>query len=168
MNQLSALPFCSAARRWLCLTWALVGATSLAWAAASKSPVPAPAPVATNAPPPVLVVPKSIFVSDIAKAASDPFYPNSTRRRRHAPATESREPKTATISAANMPSLKGVINGPKKRRLALINNQVFAEGDTLPVAAGGATNLIRCLEIHQDSVVISIDNQRQTLFLPKL
>lgn len=137
-------------------------------AAAVQKKTTSPPPVAapTNSPVTPIVIPKSIFVSDLATAAPDPFFPNSPRRRYGSPPNGDGT-KTRALAAVNLLNLRGVINGPGQRRLALINNQVFAVGDALLVASSTTTNLVRCLEIQSNSVVIVVEGLRKILVLPK-
>ncbi|MBC8094969.1 MAG: SEL1-like repeat protein [Akkermansiaceae bacterium] len=62
--------------------------------------------------------------------------------------------------------LKG-ISGSGARRLALINNQTFAAGETASVRVGSASRKVKCIEIRDKSVVISVegDTATQELFL---
>ncbi len=136
-------------------------------AAAQTKPAPPPPVVApTNSSVATVVIPKSVFISDLATAAPDPFFPNSPRRRHGSPPNGDGT-KTRALAAANLLNLRGVINGPGQRRLALINNQVFAVGDALLVASSATTNVVRCLEIQSNSVVIVVEGLRKILVLPK-
>ena len=62
--------------------------------------------------------------------------------------------------------LKG-ISGSGNRRLALINNQTFAAGETASVHVGNSSKKVKCVEIREKSVVISAegDAANQELFL---
>ena len=100
----------------------------------------------TNA---VAVVRKSLFQDDL-KSGKDPFFPRSTRR----------GPKTPELTAVATPLvnlvLKG-ITGPPKRRFALINNQTLSAGETASVRVANGQIKVHCLEIRDDSVLISVE-----------
>ena len=49
------------------------------------------------------------------------------------------------------------IAGTSARRVAMINGRSFAEGDQGKVNAGEALHSVRCLEIKQNSVIISLE-----------
>jgi thioredoxin-related protein len=51
------------------------------------------------------------------------------------------------------------ISGPRKHRFALINNQTFAPGDSAKVRMRGNDVVVRCIEIKDSSVVVSVDGQ---------
>jgi hypothetical protein len=63
--------------------------------------------------------------------------------------------------------LKG-ISGTPQERFALINNATFETMEKGRVRVGQTNLLIRCLEIHDDSVVIQVEgsNEKKQLFLP--
>ncbi len=52
--------------------------------------------------------------------------------------------------------LKG-ISGPANRRLALINNQTLGAGETAAVRLGAGEVKIRCVEVREKSVIVTID-----------
>jgi hypothetical protein len=51
------------------------------------------------------------------------------------------------------------ISGPRKHRFALINNQTFAPGDSAKVRMRDNEVVVRCIEIKDSSVVVSVDGQ---------
>lgn len=53
------------------------------------------------------------------------------------------------------------LSGSKNRRLALINNQTFAAGESALVRLGDGQVKVRCLEIRESSVVIQVEGQEQ-------
>jgi protein disulfide-isomerase len=55
------------------------------------------------------------------------------------------------------------VTGPKNRRLALINNQTFAPGEGALVRLGDGQVKVRCLEINDKSVVVTIEGKRREL-----
>jgi protein disulfide-isomerase len=63
-------------------------------------------------------------------------------------------------------ALKG-ISGPPNRRLALINNETLGAGETGKVRLGKTEVKVRCEEIREDSVIVTIDGatERRELFL---
>jgi protein disulfide-isomerase len=54
--------------------------------------------------------------------------------------------------------LKG-ISGPKTRRLAMINNQTFAAGESVPVKLGNKQVKVHCLEVRESSVLVSVEGE---------
>ncbi|MBI5774019.1 MAG: hypothetical protein HZA89_09795 [Verrucomicrobia bacterium] len=156
------------------------------------APAPAPAkPAATNAPPVVVEIPKSLFVDDF-KIGKDPFNPASTRRNPAPPKPPPVVPGTPG-SPADPPkppppppppprpsefiSLKGVLGGA--RPLAMINTTVksydIEAGEQISVKVPEATKLpdarvkVKCVEIKTDSIVIEIEGEpgRHELRLPR-
>lgn len=61
------------------------------------------------------------------------------------------------------------ISGTKKRRFALLNNQTIAAGETARVQLGDSEVSVRCLEIRDQSVVVTVDGQEgsREVFLRK-
>lgn len=102
----------------------------------------------------------SVFNDDL-KTGKDPFFPHSARRAERIPATT--EPALAPIVQL---SLKG-ISGPANRRFALINNQPLGVGETAFVRISGGQVKVRCWEIRENSVIVSIegDPERKELRL---
>jgi hypothetical protein len=95
-------------------------------------------------------LPKSVFAAD----GKDPFFP----RRNTAPG-----PKTAPSISAQVSDF--VLNGITPfgaRPTAIINGRTFEKGETGEVRlGGGAKVLVRCLEIKEKAVMITIDNSPQ-------
>jgi protein disulfide-isomerase len=58
--------------------------------------------------------------------------------------------------------LKG-ITGTKGRRLAMINNKTFGEGEAGMIQLGGEKVQIQCVEIGEDFVVVLVNDSRRTL-----
>lgn len=154
------------------LTWR-AGAASLglalvlpALAASPATNMPArkaEAPVVTNAVPVQPPIPQSVFVVPHSAAEGrDPFFPESTRNYTSgAPAT-----KVAAAPAARLGELrlKGIF-GQVGSRLAIINDKTLAAGEEGDVLCQGARVRIRCLEIHEDFVVVQAGNDRRELHL---
>lgn len=98
---------------------------------------------------------KSVFEDKLQ--FRDPFFPTSKRR----------QPAVVTSANPNVPApipvvqlvLQG-ISGSATRKFALINDQTFRIGEENEVktAATGVVK-VKCLEIREDSVVITIGNE---------
>jgi hypothetical protein len=105
-------------------------------------------------------VPKSVFIDD-ARTTRDPFFPRSTRRH-PIPPPQITEPEkgTGTIPIPPPPpvqlTLRAILVGQEKR-LAQINNRNFAVGEEWEVLAGTQKVKIRCLEIRESSVLVSVE-----------
>ena len=143
----------------------LVCAFALALAANASAPAaqaPAPTPHAGAAPVPEIRFVKSEFVTKPG-FGKDPFFPKSTRTQIAAPVNS-----IETGPSFGFLSLKGV-SGPKNHRLAIINNKTFEPGEEadLPTATGQRVR-VKCVEIRDDGVVVSIGGQTQKLYLTKL
>lgn len=52
------------------------------------------------------------------------------------------------------------ISGPKTHRFALVNNQTLSVGETARVKLGDSEVRIRCMEIRDRSVIVSVDGQQ--------
>ncbi len=122
---------------------------------------PAPAPPIT---PPITEhrFAKSVFINTPGMG-KDPFFPTSTRRG---------AAKTPTVvegpPAVPQLTLKG-ISGPKNHRLAIINNKTFEVGEESDLRLGNQIVRVRCVEVRDDGVTVSINGQTQKLLLgPKL
>jgi hypothetical protein len=134
----------------LCPIWAgLMLAAGWQPSPAGAAPIaPAPGPAAaTNA----LAVPKSVFAIELPNG-KDPFFPLSERfKKRSAVATNG---VVRMFSVLDQLTLKGISIG-QQRRLALINNLTLAEGEKGPIRLNNQTNLIQCVEIRDNSVVVA-------------
>lgn len=111
-----------------------------------------PAPAETPLPRSVFVIPKS------AKEGRDPFFPNSTRL----------FGEVATKTSTNAPVTKvdlvlKALAVSAEQRLATINNRTFEVGEEAELQTGRGRVRVRCLEIHEDSVVIEVGGERRTL-----
>src|SRR5262245_25183988 len=99
---------------------------------------------------------KSPFIStfnDNLGYGKDPFFPKSTRR------TQSATVNTNTNFQGELPPglvLKG-LSGTTQKRLAVINNYTFAAGEEAEVRAGNQIFRVRCVEIKERAVVISVN-----------
>jgi len=69
------------------------------------------------------------------------------------------QPATPTDPLAAL-KLKG-ISGPKNQRLAWINNQTLSAGERAKVKMGDGEVIVRCEEILENSVIVTIDGQKE-------
>jgi hypothetical protein len=51
------------------------------------------------------------------------------------------------------------ISGTPKRRFALVNDQTFAAGDTLPVKLLDSKVNVRCVEVREQSVLLAVQGE---------
>ena len=105
-----------------------------------------------------MVETNSIF-DDKLNVGSDPFFPNSGRR-----AT----PKASAVSEAvyvkPVLTLNSIV-GHSKRRVALINNRTFAEGETAVVQVPSGQVRVRWLNIRERTVLVSIEGEAEQKLL---
>ena len=142
------------------LSWVVVVASVILSVKAVAAP-PARPPAATAAAaaaPQEREQTKSVFV-DRPNFGRDPFFPNSPRRGRIVQDTVV-EP---TANFNNM-VLKG-ISGTVEKRLAIINNKTFEVGEEADLRIGGHLTKVKCVEVREKSVVISINGVTRELFL---
>lgn len=107
---------------------------------------------------------KSTFVKAPNQGSGkDPFFPKSTRF--GPPVTKTTEVAPTPISCLN---LKG-ISTSKGHRTAIINNRTFEASEEAEIRACGGTLRVKCVEIRDDGITVSVSGQTQTLSLgPKL
>jgi len=107
--------------------------------------------------------PKSEFTFR-AGYAKDPFFPRSTDNIIAPPVNLN--PGTTPVPSAvpDWISLKG-ISIISNRKLAIINNKTVGEGEEFSVARSGKTYAVRCVEIKDKSIVISVDGVTKELSL---
>ncbi len=98
-----------------------------------------------------MVILKSAFSDDKA-AGKDPFFPKSGRRNQ-APPDQFQSTPLLILSQL---SLKG-ISGTKDKRLALINNRTLEVGEESEFRQGNQSVKIRCVEITDKSVFITVE-----------
>jgi hypothetical protein len=98
------------------------------------------------------VLVKSEFVDD-PRFGKDPFYPTSQRRfgPRYTP-TQVIQPDAPVTELA----LKG-ISGSRNQPLAIINNRTFAVGETADMKINNQILKVRCIEINDKAVKITIN-----------
>lgn len=164
------------ARMTALFSFALAAQMLGAQAKATKPTKPAPASNALTNAPVVFVVPQSEFVDDF-KVGRDPFFPSSTRRHpKGAPPVPSQDPNPKGIfppvalnpkAFLNMLTLKGISKGARGRKFAVISNYTFAPGESIYVRLGGATNRVKCEEIRDQKVVVSVEglDEKRELFI---
>jgi hypothetical protein len=117
------------------------------------TPQKAPVLLATNGVAAPNPPPRSVFVDDFDQG-KDPFFPHSTRR--------SQPGKGSAIVSAppvlDQLVLKG-ITGTKNRRFAIINSEVFGVGEEHDLTLAGQRLNLRCEQINETSVVVSVKGQ---------
>ena len=102
---------------------------------------------------------KSVFI-DRPDFGRDPFFPTSIRRGKATPTNPIVEP------VANFRDLvlKG-ISSNKEKRLAIINNKTFEAGEEAELRINGQLVKVKCTEIRDMSVVVSVNGATKELFL---
>ena len=107
---------------------------------------------------------KSEFVSTPG-FGKDPFFPKSTR---HLPPVTTTTPTELAPQATTTLRLGG-FSGTANRRLAIINNRTFAVGEEADMKVMGQIYHVKCVEIRDDAVLVTVNGQNQKLSLsPKL
>jgi len=141
------------AQRIVCGVLALLSLSALLALANTQ---PTNAPPAGEAP-----LPKSVFVDD-PRLGKDPFFPKSTRRVSNHQTPDlsnvSQDPVDGTITLQGLSFVGG-------RKLALINKRTLAEGEEMDVRTKNGMARLKCVEIRERSVVISIRGVTQEISL---
>jgi hypothetical protein len=140
------------------LSWVMVVASvllSIKSVAAPAARTPAPAAAAAPQEPQQN---KSVFV-DRPNFGRDPFFPNSSRR-----GTIVQDTVIEPAANFNNIVLKG-ISGTAEKRLAIINNKTIGVGEEADLRIGGHLTKVKCVEVREKSVVISINGVTRELFL---
>lgn len=115
----------------------------------------------TNAPPAgEASVPKSVFVTGPG-SGKDPFFPKSTRRV-PGPVTAPLDMHQDVIDGTFTLQGLSIVGG---RKLALINKRTLAEGEEMDVKTKNGIARLKCVEIRERSVVISIRGVIQEISL---
>lgn len=123
----------------------------------------------TNAEP-VQVERETAAFTDVITTGQDPFFPDSQRRdpRPVKPANTNTGKAAAPVAIKN-PSqhvaLRGII-GSVGKQLALINNIAFAVGEEQTVQTPDGPLRVKCVEILERSVIVSLDGQAETKEIP--
>ena len=98
---------------------------------------------------------------DDPSAGKDPFFPQSKRRQ----ASNQAPVAVGPIVPAGKLKLQG-ISGPRDKRLAIINNRTFEEGEEAELKVEGQPAQIRCVRIGDRSAQVLINGQGpQEIFL---
>jgi len=138
----------------LLLTTALLVATTSQAAAANPGSPAAPAP-STNQVTAPLQIPQSVFViPNGPRDGRNPFFPGA-----HTELPTQPKPPPQVDGSSFV--LNGITSPPK--RTAMINGRTFEVGEEGEVRVGGAKELIKCVEIHDDSAIIEYKGQRLQL-----
>ena len=93
----------------------------------------------------------------------DPFFPRSTRPPYAQQAATAAPGATVKQTEVKL-ILKGIL-GPAGARLALINNQTFAEGESGLVKMPGGQTKIRCVKINDHTVTITVEGKTEQIEL---
>jgi hypothetical protein len=105
--------------------------------------------------------PKSVFVFD-PKVGKDPFFPKSARVN---PPVVPPRGGTNPVSTLDLTFVLQGLSFVDGRKLALINQRTFAEGEEQNLRIKGQTNRVKCVEIMERSVVISVGGATRKLDL---
>jgi len=100
----------------------------------------------------------SVFIDD-PSFGKDPFFPESTRRK----VTPTNGSEVVRVPTASL-ELKG-LSGPEHRRLAIINNYTFGVGEEYDIRLDDKSVKVRCLQIRDDSVVVTVGGITRELHL---
>jgi hypothetical protein len=125
------------------------------WPANTGANTPLDAVVPPNAP-------RSEFKDDIG-FGKDPFFPRSTRRPKVVVKTRDIEPARASVPDHVV--LKG-ISVIKDKKLAIINDRTLAEGEEFTLKGNGQPVRVKCVEIKEKSVIVSVGSATKELALP--
>ena len=123
----------------------------------ARDAIAAPTPAAPTATPVETPSHQSVFV-DRKGFGRDPFFPNSQRRL--GPISTN---KPVEVNVSNL-SLKG-ISGTVDKRLAIINNRTFEVGEEGDLRVSGQILKIKCVEVRERSVLITVNGISKELFL---
>lgn len=140
--------------------WATGAVAGFIAVSAARGAAPKPAP-----PPPVvpqitheLQFVKSTFVATPGPGfGTDPFFPKTARFQHTSKTVE-------TPGPVSFLSLKG-ISRAGNRRTAIINNRTFEVGEEGEVKINAQPFRVRCIEIRDDGVTVSVNGQPQKLTL---
>jgi len=117
--------------------------------------------------PPAFVLPSEVThpistFDDKSSAVRDPFFPHSNR----APYVKQVAKETGKVAPAPVLqfALKAIM-GTGKNKMALINNQTLAEGESATVKSGTSTARVHCVKIADRSVMITVDGKNEQIEL---
>jgi hypothetical protein len=105
--------------------------------------------------------PRSEFVDDV-EFGKDPFFPASSRRPKIMVKPSDNEPPRPTVP--DFVVLKGISTFQGKK-LAIINNYTVGEGEEVSLKTGGQPLRIKCVEIKEKSVVVSVSGATKEILL---
>lgn len=105
--------------------------------------------------------PKSEFIDDI-EFGKDPFFPASIRRPKTMVKISDNEPPHPMVPDSVV--LKG-ISSFQGRKLAIINNYTVGEGEEFALKTGGQPLRIKCVEIKEKSVIVSVNGATKEIQL---
>jgi len=130
-------------------------------APAGSQTAPSKSKVGSAATPREFVPVKSVFVDD-PTIGKDPFFPTSVRR-----VPKIASPTSAPADPQSLPLTVKVILVGQNRKLAQINNRSFEPGEQAEVLVGSQKVKVRCLEIREKSVLLTIEgaNQPKEVFI---
>jgi len=141
------------------LSWSVVMVASALFSIKSVGAPPARTPAATPAAAPAPQEQnKSVFV-DRPNFGRDPFFPSSSRR-----GSIVQDTVVEPVANFNNIVLKG-ISGTAEKRLAIVNNKTFEAGEDGELRISGHLTKVKCVEVREKSVVISINGVTRELFL---
>lgn len=103
--------------------------------------------------------PRSEFNDDV-DFGKDPFFPQSTRRPKVLVKTT--EVETPRQSVPGFIVLKG-ISVLKDKKLAIINNYTLSEGEEFTLKTTQKPLLVKCVEIKEKSVIVSVNGATKEL-----
>ena len=105
---------------------------------------------------------KSVFVSAPGPGfGRDVFFPRTSRFVSVAPVSTNPDVMPTPVTAL---TLKG-ISGPKNHRLAIINNKTLEVGEEAEIKVMGQSFRVKCVEVRDDGVTVSVNGQVQKLLL---
>lgn len=122
--------------------------------------------VVTNDAPKVLI--KSYFEVNPDKMGKDPFFPETARVQKPNAAKPGVTGGTAPpVTAMTMPVVGGVYRSRNRPPSVELNGQEFVVGERHQLRLGNTTNEVRCLEIRNDTILVTIDGKRYTIPIPE-
>jgi hypothetical protein len=150
----------------LALAVALLGLAFASLAAQPQTNAPAgSAPAATNAPPPLPQLPKSVFIIPLSpQEGKDPFFPRSLRLFSDVVVNKTNQQPAAVAAVTVELKLNG-ISGSADHRLAIINNRTFDIGEEGEVICNVGRVRIICKDIKADSVRVLVSGEERILRL---
>lgn len=102
------------------------------------------------------------FLAEFAKVTCPPPEPISLKAPATKPADSHVSPKATALTQTNAADLTLYkITGTKRRRQALINNQTLSAGQTATVRLSHGVVTLRCVEIRERSVIVTLNGSRE-------